>query len=451
MPKAQKKTVKKKSVAKKNPFQRWLAANRRAAWLAVAVVMLAGVGLVYWAQQSSAASMVVASVEAETFTLPSGGQVFQDMTASNGTAVRLTRNGAAINKQVVVATAATQLTISARGAQCNGAPQMVVTVDGKQVLKTAVKATQWADYLATISLAAGTHTLKVSFTNDYNQLGCSRDLFLDKLTVSAPEPTLAPAPAPSPVSVIKPLTPGTSWQWQIDGNTIDETILDNVNNPKKMYDIDMEATPATTIARLKAKGIYAVCYMETGGWESYRSDAAAFPDSVKGNTIGGYPDERWIDIRQIETLKPIMAARMDAAQAKGCEGIEPDLDDSYTERTGFPLTMQNQIDYNKAMIGLAHDRGMSMGHKNGPEVAFATEMSKWADWALNEQCNQYQECDGLKSFVAVNKAVFQVEYSNQNMTTAKFCPADNAANFDGLLKKSSETLGALPRTACRFE
>jgi hypothetical protein len=29
------------------------------------------------------------------------------------------------------------------------------------------------------------------------------------------------------------LTPGTSWQWQIDGNTIDQTVLDGVANPRR--------------------------------------------------------------------------------------------------------------------------------------------------------------------------------------------------------------------------
>ena len=61
-----------------------------------------------------------------------------------------------------------------------------------------------------------------------------------------------------------PLTPGTSWQWQIDGSTIDETVLDGVSNPKKMFDIDMFTTDAGTIQRLHAKGIYVVCYVETG-------------------------------------------------------------------------------------------------------------------------------------------------------------------------------------------
>ncbi|WP_175844910.1 endo alpha-1,4 polygalactosaminidase [Burkholderia arboris] len=261
----------------------------------------------------------------------------------------------------------------------------------------------------------------------------------------------AAAARASQAAAWKPLVPGTSWQWQIDGNTINETVLDRVNNPRKMFDVDMEQTDAATIQRLKAKGITVVCYMETGGREDGRSDANRFPDSVLGNPVEGYEDhERWLDIRQTTILMPLMLARLDRAKKKGCDGIEPDLDDSYRQETGFPLTRDDQLRYNTALIAAAHDRGMSMGLKNGSGIA--TAMAKVADWALNEQCNRFHECDGYASFIALNKAVFNVEYTRPDgMTLADFCPADNRANFDGILKWSSDTLAALPRAACRFE
>ncbi len=248
------------------------------------------------------------------------------------------------------------------------------------------------------------------------------------------------------------LTPGTSWQWQIDGNTIDQTVLDGVANPKKMYDIDLFTTPASTIQQLHAKGIYVVCYVETGSWENFRPDAAAYPPSVLGNPLAGFPNERLVDIRQIAVLQPIIAARFDLAKAKGCDGIEPDLDDTYNGyNTGFPLTMQDQLAFNRAVADLAHDRGMSIGLKNGasPGGVFERAMEPFTDWALNEQCNQYGECGGYAVYIAANKAVFQVEYLNSGASINAFCPADNAANFDGILKQSSESLGATPRVACR--
>ena len=259
--------------------------------------------------------------------------------------------------------------------------------------------------------------------------------------------------APPGVVGLRRLTPGTSWQWQIDGGPIDETVLDAVGNPKKMFDIDMFTSDASTIQRLHAKGIAVVCYVETGGWESFRPDANSYPAAVLGSPLSGYPGERFVDIRRLDVLLPIIAARLDLARGKGCDGIEPDLDDTYASDTGFPLTMPQQLVFNKAVADLAHARGMSIGLKNGasPGGVFEAAMAEFTDWALNEECHQFGECGGYRAFIAQDKAVFQVEYTASGTTAAGVCPANNAANYDGILKRSSETLAALPRIACRLD
>ncbi len=65
------------------------------------------------------------------------------------------------------------------------------------------------------------------------------------------------------------------------------------------------------------------------------------------------------------------------------------------------------------------------------------------DWALNEQCFQYQECALLNPFRNAGKAVMNIEYS---LGVKKFCPAANAMNFNSL--KKAPALKA-PRKACR--
>ena len=267
--------------------------------------------------------------------------------------------------------------------------------------------------------------------------------------------TASDSPVPGitePATSFRPLEPGTSWQWQLDGEIIDETVLDHVTNSRKMYDIDMETTDRATIERLQAKGIYVVCYTETGARESYRLDADRFPETVLGNTVDGYPDERFVDIRAIDVLMPIMIDRLDRAADKGCDGIEPDLDDTFRSDTGFPLTMVDQLAYNRLIADAAHARGMSIGLKNGvtDDGEFLREMSAFTDWALNEECNMFDECVGYGVYIDAGKAVFQVEYIENATTVEDFCEADNAADFDGLLKEASGSLEALPRVACRF-
>src|SRR4051794_29739548 len=94
-------------------------------------------------------------------------------------------------------------------------------------------------------------------------------------------------------AAVKALRPGTSWDWQI-GGTPDPSVLNGATGSQKMLDVDMEGTGASQIATLKSQGIVVVCYIETGSWEPYRSDASQFPSPALGKTLNGYPDERYL-------------------------------------------------------------------------------------------------------------------------------------------------------------
>jgi hypothetical protein len=261
-------------------------------------------------------------------------------------------------------------------------------------------------------------------------------------TTAQPTTTTAASTTTVPSGALR-LLPGQTWNWQISSTPTAADIAIVGTSGPRMLDVDMENSSAATIAAIKAQGIVAICYIETGSWENYRSDAAAYPASVLGSTMGGYPDERYVDIRQISVLRPIIDARLDQAKAKGCDGIEPDIDDSYSESTGFPLTMADQVAFNRQIAADAHARGMLILLKNGADPAFVPAMEPYVDAALNEQCNQYVECAPYAIFIQHSKAVFQVEYS---VAATTFCPKDRAAGFDGLKKATSLT--ALPRTAC---
>jgi hypothetical protein len=228
--------------------------------------------------------------------------------------------------------------------------------------------------------------------------------------------------------------PGTSWQWQLSG-VIDTTI------DAQMYDIDLFDAPQPVIDQLHAAGRSVVCYFSAGSYEDWRPDAADFPAAALGNPLEGWAGERWLDIRQVDLLAPIMSARLDLAQQKGCDGVEPDNVDGYANDSGFPLSAADQLAYNRWLAEQAHLRRLSIGLKNDLEQVNA--LLPLFDWALNEQCFQYAECDQLTPFVQAGKAVFGVEYE---LEPEAFCSQANALNFDWL-KKNLE-LDA-PRIACR--
>ncbi len=150
-------------------------------------------------------------------------------------------------------------------------------------------------------------------------------------------------------------------------------------------------------------------------------------------------DERWLDIRRIDLLGPIMESRLDLAVTKGCDAVEPDNVDAYTNlsEVNLPLTYQDQIAYNEWLAQEAHERGLSIGLKN--DVGQLADLVDDFDWALNEQCFQYNECSGYSVFTAAGKAVFGVEYIdyiNQGASPpATFCPNANAMQLSWLQKK----------------
>ncbi len=197
-----------------------------------------------------------------------------------------------------------------------------------------------------------------------------------------------------------------------------------------MYDIDLFDTPQSVIDELHGKGRIVICYFSAGSYEDWRPDKDQYPASVLGKDLDGWPGEKWVDIRRIDILGPILADRLDLARAKQCDGVEPDNVDGYTNNSGFPLSAADQLVFNRWLADQAHKRGLSIGLKN--DLGQVTELVGDFDWALNEQCFQYDECDTLLPFVQAGKAVFGVEYSGD---TAVFCPQANAKNFDWLKKK----------------
>ena len=196
-----------------------------------------------------------------------------------------------------------------------------------------------------------------------------------------------------------------------------------------MYDIDLFDTGQSIIDKLHNDGRIVICYFSAGSYEDWRPDKSKFPASVLGSPLDGWAGERWLDIRRLDLLGPIMKARLDLAVSKKCDGVEPDNVDGYSNQNGVGLTANDQLVYNKWLAAEAHARGLSIGLKN--DLNQIPQLVSHFDWAINEQCWQYNECALLTPFVNAGKAVFGVEYSG---TPSKFCPKLNALKFSWLKK-----------------
>ncbi len=220
--------------------------------------------------------------------------------------------------------------------------------------------------------------------------------------------------------------PGTTWQIQFTGLPIDQSF------DVQVYDLDLFDTDASVVASLHAQGRKVICYINAGAWEDWRPDADQFPPEVLGNDYAGWPGERWLDIRRIDLLAPIMRARLDQCQAKGFDGVDPDNLDGYQNNTGFPLTYQDQLAYNIWFANEAHARGLSIGLKNDPDQV--SDLLPYFEWAMVESCFRYNWCDQMAPFIQAGKAVFAIEYTEEGMTLEQFCPQANALRFSAILK-----------------
>jgi hypothetical protein len=213
-----------------------------------------------------------------------------------------------------------------------------------------------------------------------------------------------------------------SWQIQYTG-TID------INLDVDVFNLDLFDTSSEIIDDLHQRGVFVQCYFNAGSYEEWRPDAADFPEQILGKDLEGWPGERWLDIRRLDLMRPILEKRLDIAVERGCDGVDPDNVDGYKNNTGFPITPDDQLTFNRFLAQAAHNRGLAVGLKNDLEQA--AELVPYFDWIISEECFTYGECDLLQPFLEAGKPVFVIEYA---LSPAAFCPQANQLGFNALRK-----------------
>ncbi len=215
----------------------------------------------------------------------------------------------------------------------------------------------------------------------------------------------------------------------------------DINLNVNVFNLDLFDTSPEIIEALNRRGVFVMCYFSAGSYEDWRPDSSQFPAEVLGNDMAGWPGEKWLDIRRLDLLAPIMEARLDLAVQKGCDGVDPDNVDGYTNDTGFPLNYEDQITYNVFLAQAAKARGLAIGLKN--DIQQIPDLLPYFDWLLNEECFTYRECNQLLPFIHAGKPVFVIEY---DLPPRRFCWRANRMGFNALHK--NRELDAY-RTDCR--
>jgi len=218
-----------------------------------------------------------------------------------------------------------------------------------------------------------------------------------------------------------------TWQWQL----LNEV---NPDYDVELYDIDLFDSSVELIKSLQTSGKKVICYFSAGSYENFREDKDQFDPAALGNLLDGWPDEQWLDIRSTRVAE-IMIERLNLAMQKGCDGVEPDNMDGYLNDSGFDLTAQDQLAFNKFIANEAHKRSLSVGLKN--DLDQIPELVDFYDFSVNEQCHEFDECDTLEPFIQAGKPVLNAEYLQQYSNDANereaLCNKANNAQFSTLI------------------
>jgi hypothetical protein len=212
---------------------------------------------------------------------------------------------------------------------------------------------------------------------------------------------------------------GMTWQniaWCPSGYNGECQSMKLVEPWQTAVDVDLFDTSAADMALLRSQGHVVICYFSAGTWEDWRPDADKFPKEVLRHKMESWAGEWWLDIfndTHVAIIESLMAKRIELGISKGCQAFEPDNVDCYSNSDcilteDHSAGRQKQLQYNKWIASTCHSNGGLVGLKN--DVGQVADLVNDFDFAVNEQCQQYQECTSLLPFIHSNKAVFQVEY-----------------------------------------
>ncbi|HEU4979171.1 MAG TPA: glycoside hydrolase family 6 protein [Solirubrobacteraceae bacterium] len=195
------------------------------------------------------------TAEAEALSLPSGsGMVVSDSAASGGRALEIWSSATASG--TVASRATRRIAVRARGQQCQGAPRMIVAVDGRTALDVEVPATSWTDYAADLALPDGPHAVTVRFANDFLAPACDRNLFVDRVLLTS----VAARPLPGKALYVDPNT-GAAAQaaaWRTS-DPADAALLDKIASQPQAawfgdFSGDVQSAVNRYVAAAAAKG-----------------------------------------------------------------------------------------------------------------------------------------------------------------------------------------------------
>ncbi|GIE85789.1 endo alpha-1,4 polygalactosaminidase [Actinoplanes regularis] len=180
---------------------------------------------------------------------------------------------------------------------------------------------------------------------------------------------------------------------------------------------DREAAPAA--------GIYNICYVNAfqtqpgaeSWWQTNHPDLLLRDKNGK-LVIDGDWNEILLDLSTAAkrtALATIVGGWIDGCAAGGFKGLESDNLDSYTRSKGL-LTQAHAIAYATLLNTRAHTAGLASGQKNTADLSSANARRAGFDFAIAEECAEWDECGDYTATYGDN--VIVIEYARSGFTKA---------------------------------
>jgi hypothetical protein len=169
-----------------------------------------------------------------------------------------------------------------------------------------------------------------------------------------------------------------------------------------------------------AAGLYNICYVNA--FQVQPGEQSQWPSDLLLRDAQGklVIDEDWgealLDIRGAKAAR--VAAKVngwiDGCASKGYKAIEPDNYDSFSRSKNLISTTQART-YLKLLADHSHSKNLAIAQKNTVELS-QYRSSVGLDFAVAEECGQYDECGDYVDYFGNN--VIVIEYTNSGRQKA---------------------------------
>lgn len=173
-------------------------------------------------------------------------------------------------------------------------------------------------------------------------------------------------------------------------------------------------------------GLWSACYVngfqtqpgDRDTWLTEHADLVLRDEAGEPVADEGWPDELLLDTTTAEhraAIADVLGAQVRACAERGFAAVELDNLDSWT-RSGGRLDEDGAVDLAARLVAVAHDAGLAAGQKNTPRLATRGRDEAGFDFAVAEECAQYDECAAYTDVYGA--AVLDIEYTDDGFAAA---------------------------------